>query len=306
MLRGSVLFCVGACVVGCSAPQPRDASPRPADASPRPAAPVAVASPGKVEAIQGERSAQRAARPVADEIAADPLAYLRRVQDRCAALRQYTLTFTRTERRGLFHAMQGPERIRCWYRREPFSVRMKWLDESVKYGESSYVAGWFGDRVRFIPRRGFLGLAPTLTRVSLHTPVLFGEARYPLTNFGLERVMQRLLAAIDSAAGAETIRYEGRVALDEPPCQAHRFVVTVPEHVSDTPISEVYVDAASGLLAALRLYSQPGRLEAAYTYGEIETDVRLDDGDFLLAGERLDEAHGGFEASDGEPAGADE
>lgn len=248
--------------------------------------------------------AARVLRPEQIDPAADPLAYLRAVRVKCAELSQYVLTFTRQERRGLgiFKSMHGPERIRCWFRRQPFSVKMVWLDPKVKYGQSCYVAEQFGNKVRFIPRHGLFGLPPGISRVDLSTPVTFGESRYKLTDFGLERTMERLLDAIGRANGAETIAVDGPIMLDDPPRQAYKFRVEVPHNISDTPISEVFIDTQTNLPIATRLYSPSGKLEAAYTYRDLDTGVILTDADFLLDAERDDPPAAAAPGGGGAPA----
>lgn len=141
----------------------------------------------------------------------DPVAYLRQVAERCRGLEQYTLTFVRYERRGLFQTLHGPEHIRCWFRRSPFSVRMRWLDPDVKYGETVYVAGQADDRVRFVTRTWNPPLRPppAVNRVDLQTPVLWGESKRPLTDFGLERMMDQTLESLAAAGPDVLIRYEG-------------------------------------------------------------------------------------------------
>jgi len=224
---------------------------------------------------------------VAADPSTDPVAFLRQVDARCASLRQYTLTFTRRERRGLgpFKRMRGPERIRCWYRRDPFSVRMLWLDPDVKYGESTYVAGRYDNQVRFVPRHGLFGLPPGITSVSTQTPVWWGEARYPVTDFGLKRTMDFAMSAIDAAGKEARVRYLGR-GVGVTGAEVDRIRVTVPARCSPTPITELEFDVRTHLPAVTRLYSESGRLEAVYTYRNIDTSVTLTDEDFLLNAER--------------------
>lgn len=224
----------------------------------------------------------------AEQLRSDPLAYLRGVGRRCAALAQYTLTFTRQERRGLglFKTMHEPERIACRFRRQPFSVYMKWLDPDVKYGESVYVAGVADDKVRFVPRHGLFGLPPTITRVDLQTPVTWGEARYPLTDFGLERMMARTLATLDRAAGHVRIRYLGLARVPQRQRWAHALRFEFDEGIVSTPLRELYIDPQTRLPICTRLFRSSGALEAAYWWEDVDTHVHLTDGDFLLAAER--------------------
>jgi hypothetical protein len=224
----------------------------------------------------------------AETIAAEPLAYLRDVADRCRALQQYTLTFTRHERRGLFRQMYGPEHIAAWFRREPFSVRLKWLDADVKYDETAYAAGWGNNKVRFVTRWWTPPLLPppAVNKVDPTMPVLWGESRRPLTDFGLERLMEQTLAAIKKAQGAAVVRYEGPVRLDDGGQPAHHFHIEVPTSQSLTPVQELFIDIATNLPAGTIIKTSSGQIEATYFYEHIDAAVTLRDDDFLLPPER--------------------
>ena len=107
--------------------------------------------------------------------------------------------------------MFGPEHILCWFRRQPFSIRMKWQDEDLKYLESVYVAGQPGDKVRFVTRWWVPPLLPPpgINRVDLQTPVVWGESKRPLTDFGLERLMEQSVESLDAAGENVVVTYEG-------------------------------------------------------------------------------------------------
>jgi len=228
------------------------------------------------------------------EVGSDPLAYLRRVLDRCRTLQQYTVTFTRQERRGVgpFKSLREPERIACKFRRQPFSVHMRWLDPGVKHGEATYVAGQEENKVRFVPRHGLLGLPPRVTRVDLQTPVTWGEANQPLTDFGLERMMEQTLANVEQAAGAVRIAYYGVTELSQPACEAHHLRLEFPSRQYRAPIQELFVDVKTDLPVCTRVLYPSGKLEAAYIWEDLDPDVRLTDEDFLLAAERRQRAAG--------------
>ena len=215
----------------------------------------------------------------------DPAAYLRDVEARCAALHEYTVLFSRRERRGLLKRMTPEEHIRCWFRRDPFSVRMKWLDPDTKYGESTFVMGLNDNKVRFVPRNGLFGLPPAITEIDLTTPVIWGEAKYPLTDFGLERLMERTLAAMADAEGPYTLSYEGVTTLDDSGPLMHKLYFEFPAKRGDSPIKEIYIGALSGLPAAMILKSATGVTEGAYSWSELNSEVSLTDADFLLEAE---------------------
>lgn len=222
----------------------------------------------------------------ADAIRRDPIGYLRKVADNCRALEEYTLTFTRQERRGLFKLLYGPERITCWFRRQPFSIRMKWLDPEVKYGESTYVEGQNGNKVRFVPRPGLFGLPPRITAVDLQTPVTWGEAKYPLTTFGLERLMERTLRTMEAADEDVVVTYQGLMALSGSERIVHHLRLEYSPTRNKVPIQDLYIDVETDLPAATVLKYPSGRLDAAYLYEDLDRNVTLTDEDFLLEAER--------------------
>jgi hypothetical protein len=221
----------------------------------------------------------------AEYVKRDPVRYLRDVEKRTEQLQQYTLTLTRQERRGLFPTLRDPERIMAWYRREPFSIRFKWIDPGVKYGESTYVSGLNGNKVRFVPRHGLFGLPPGITSVELQTPVTWGEARYPVTDFGLERMLERTLDSIRESRGDYIIEYRGLRTLDNGAVTHHLWMKFPPsKHVA--PVQELFVDARTDLPVLTLIKRESGDLEAAYLYEDVNTGVRLTDDDFLLEIER--------------------
>jgi len=222
----------------------------------------------------------------AEMVRRDPVTYLRRVAENCRRLEQYTLIFTRHERRGLFQQLYGPERIACWFRRRPFSVRMKWLDEDIKYGESVYVEGQADNKVRFVTRWWSPPLLPppAVNRVDLETPVAFGESKRPMTDFGLERLMERTLASYEQAGDEVVISYGGLVELADGRT-VHHIHLEYPPARYRAPTQELYVDVASDLPAGTILKLADGRVDAAYFYADINTNVALTDADFRLAAE---------------------
>lgn len=223
-----------------------------------------------------------------ESIRRDPLAYLHEVLEKCRALEQYSVNFTRQERRGLgfFKQLHEPERITCKFRRDPFSVYMKWLDPDVKYGESTYVAGREGDQVRFIPRNGLFGLSPTLHKVDLRTPVTWGEARHPMTEFGLERMMEHTFETLRAAGDEYTIKYEGLRKLVDYDGPVYFFRFELPRRLFEAPIREVYIDVATDLPACTRILFPSGKLDAAYIWADVDPKARFTDDDFLLDAER--------------------
>lgn len=250
----------------------------------RTASPAAQREPAAA-AAEPATPASNPACPLAER---DPLAYIRLVTENTRRLEQYTLKLIRQERRGFgpFCRLRDPEEILCWYRRQPFSIRLLWTDPTVKYGESTYVAGEQSDRVRFTPRVGLFGLKPPIVRVGVQVPVIWGETKYPVTDFGIERLMLKTLDCIARAQGRYRIEYLGIEPAPVTSQPAHRLRLTYPADQHEAPVQELFVDAKSDLPVAHYSRFLSGELDAAYFYTELNPDVVLTDDDFLLDAER--------------------
>lgn len=239
------------------------------------------------------------------EIRKDPVGYLRESLAAARKLDEYTLIFTRYERRGLLiKELKGPEQIKTWFRRDPFSVRFVWLDEDIKYGESTYVQGTHDNKVRFIPRHGLFGLKPGITEVSVDMPVTWGEARYPVTSFGLERLLERTLNSIQEAGDKVTVSYEGLAELPDSDKIVHHIKLVYAPGLHEAPIQDAYFDVKTDLPLMTVLTKTDGALVGSYRYEHVDTDVKLTDADFLLAPERQALADGSASSEDVSEAAA--
>jgi hypothetical protein len=249
-----------------------------------------ASSPGAVADARPDRASElQTGKPwsaAEARVRRDPLGYLRTVRARAAELEQYTILLTRSERRGVLKRLEGPERIQCWFRRDPFSVRLKWLDDHVKYGECVFVRGQNRDQVRFVPRNGFLGLPPAVVAVDVLVPVIWGEARNPLTDFGLENMLERTWRSIEAAGGDVRVTYHGVAPLESSAVAAHHFTLEYPAEKFPQNIQELYIDPLTDLPVATKILCSDGRLDASYRYEELDTTVRLGDADFMLEIER--------------------
>jgi hypothetical protein len=224
----------------------------------------------------------------ADRVRRDPVGYLRQVLANCGELNQYTLDFTRYERRGLLNRLQGPEHIQCWFRREPFSVRMKWVDDNVKYLESAYIAGQYDNQVKFITRWPipFLLPPPGVNKVDLQTPVSWGESKRPLTDFGLERLLEQTVTSMNRSGDAVVVTYEGLFELPETGAMVHHVRLVYSDVQHPVPVQDLYIDTKTDIPSGTILKHHDGRIDSAYFYKNLETDVHLTDRDFLLEPER--------------------
>ena len=267
-----------------STDQPAATATAPAAPSGQTSAPAAASQP----TFLATERAEPALSNLDDLAMRDPRAFLERVASHCAELSDYTLRFTRTERRGLIPRLEGPEHIEVWFRRRPFSVRMKWLNEDLKFGESVYVEGRHDNMVRFVTRWWAPPLAPppAINRVDLLTPVLIGESKRPLTDFGLEKTMTRILATLDKAGSGATLSHQGIVERETGGPRVHHIRVEYAPTGGRAPSQDLYFHLGTGLPAGAVLRTGTGALDAAYAYDDIRPNLGLGDADFLLEVER--------------------
>ena len=246
-------------------------------------------SPPKISPVEGPITGISPAE--ADARAAivqrDPIAYLHSVAEHCRNLQQYTVKLVRYERRGLLVPdLEGPEHIQCSFRRTPFSIHMQWLDTNVKYNESTYVAGQHGDKIRFLSRGFVLGLKapPAINEIDVQTPVSLGETLQPITDFGLERMMERTLRSMAEADAV--IKYIGLKSMQGSGRPVHHLRMSYSPRRYATPIQDLYVDVQTNLPAGTELRRSNDEINAAYFYEELNPQAKLTDADFLLSVEK--------------------
>jgi hypothetical protein len=249
-------------------------------AAPEKAPPVAqppeqIVSPEERYARDGER------------IAANPVAFLREVAERTSQLGEYRLTFYRQERTGLPPQLGPMEQIQAAFRKEPFSVKFEWADETMPYYESVYVKGENKNQMIVRERKGALPfLPPTIRNIDVMFPVKIGKSKNPITDFGLERIMQRTLLPFETPQIAEvmTIEYKGVVSLQPIERPAHYLRIDRPK-VPGLAYTrqDFYIDAETLLPAGTDLYLPGDVLDARYRYADVNTDVDFNNADFRLS-----------------------
>lgn len=219
-------------------------------------------------------------------IAADPVAYLREVKQRCDAMEQYQLTFYRQERLGVIPQLTDMETIRARFRKTPFSVKFEWDDEKMPYYESVYVAGRNENKLIIRERHGLLLMAPQVRVLDVELPTKIGRAKNPITSFGLSQVVNRSLEPFNDPRLARimTITYHGVVDLEPMHRPTHHLVVRRPptEGYQYTR-QDLYLDAETLLPAGTDLWLKDGQLDARYRYSDVKEQTDFTDADFRLS-----------------------
>lgn len=241
------------------------------------AAPVKAAKPILLKEV--EPRYQKEAR----RLQADPLGYLKKLEERCSALPHYRLVFYRQEKLG---QLQPMEKMNAKFRREPFSVKFEWDDPNANYSESVYVQGENDNKLLVKERKGVLFLPPTVRIVDPAFSVKIGKSKNPITSFGMANMMRRMLEPITDPEIADQIvfNYRGVVELDPTGQPAHYLEILRP--VTKKWIhakQDVYIDAETLLPAGVDLWNPDTSLDARYRYANIDTSVSFSDADFRLS-----------------------
>lgn len=223
--------------------------------------------------------------PAGNLVQSDPQAFFQYSLEQCRKLDGYALLFVRQERRGLFKTLQPAERIQTWFRRSPFSVRMKWLDPGIKYGESTYVEGKNEGRVLFVPADIPLNLPQRIYRVSPATPVSWGECRYPVTDFGIELLLKHTLETIADDPTAK-LSYLGEVTPPDDARRAHCIRIDYSPKKHPAPLQKLYFDVQSNLPIRTEMLFADGAIDTIYAYHDLRNDRVLTDDDFVLEYEK--------------------
>ncbi len=219
----------------------------------------------------------------------DPVAFLRECLQRSRRIQQYTLLLYRQERLGLIPQLQPPEHIRVMYRADPLSIKMVWIEpDDSEVVESLYVEGKHDNRLLVMPRRGLLpGLPPTLGRYRLEDPVVWGKAKRRITEFGLTRMIERTLEAIDRAESqqAATVTYLGLKQLEQLDQAVYHLDIHYPPGSGARHTrQDLFVGVETGLAAGTLLWLTDEVLDAAYLYSQLDLTARLRDEDFVVDG----------------------
>jgi len=155
-------------------------------------------------------------------LAADPVKFLQESVERSKRLDAYKATFIRQERLGLFKTLMPIENIAADYRAEPFSVRLTWIDPKSEYAQCVYISGREDGKVLTLARNGLLGAKPNVEKYPPEFGVTFGKTRNLITDFGPQRMAERLLDRIEKARplGGMTHVFKGETTVgpNNEPC----------------------------------------------------------------------------------------
>jgi len=178
--------------------------------------------------------------------------------------------------------LQGRENINVKFRREPFSVYMRWEDKDQ---EALFVDGRNDNRMLVRPTKALAALR-RVWRLDPESRMARQNCRYPMTDSGLEKLVMRTREFFkvrdDWAEHVECSVSSDNVAeIDASVFEIH-FEKTVSPDFSR---SRYFFDEERGLMIGVESYgwTEPGKagsLVERYVYHSIDTGVDLEDGDF--------------------------
>ncbi len=128
----------------------------------------------------------------------------------------------RMRRREVVAGQQKPEElVEAHFRKEPFSVYLKWLGPEAKGREVIYVQGQYGNQIHTLTAAGDIVFVSPGTRIKIAPDSMFvkNKSRYAITEAGVGSLIERfgkLVAAVehnDTKAG--TAKYLGQLKRKE-------------------------------------------------------------------------------------------
>jgi hypothetical protein len=208
--------------------------------------------------------------------------------ERCDAMDSYIARLTRREQ---VRGENKPEEVMLFkFRKQPWSVYLKWLGPTATGREVIYVKGQYENKIQTLLAAGDMPLAPAGKRMSLAPDSVFvrGASRHPLTEAGLGASVERLghvLVALDRGDQRRgTLSDLGSIVRPE-------FGRPIPavEHIIPPGLDPnlprggrcLYgFDPDNNLPVLVAVRDERGQEVEYYFYDRLQFPVRLDDNDF--------------------------
>ena len=200
----------------------------------------------------------------------------------------------RLQRKELVNNRLGPlEIIRMRFRKEPFSIYMKWIGDASKGREVVYVKGKFNNEVHILPAMSDVPL-PIMCKpmsLALDSKMLHDSSRHDIREAGLGEPIRYLGAAIadveKNPAHSGRVKYLGLQSRREYPykLEAVEEVLTPDPLLPKGGKCFVYFDPSDqsisyGLPVIVNIFDSSNKEVEFYCYDKFLLPVRLGDEDF--------------------------
>lgn len=206
--------------------------------------------------------------------------FIQKWQHRYAEIVDYTGVWDAEERRG----EGGMGRRQAAFKfRKPLDVYLKWETEGGAR-EALFRQGWNDGRVRI--RTLLMGI-PVIGDLAPHGYLARRGSHYPLTEFGLNRLVERLQEQLlrEWLRGELHVRFQGVQEFEGRPCYVLEFFLPRAqgsEHASAARVV-LWWDIAQRLPVKYEAFDQTERLTARHAFRQIRLDVSLSESDFDAA-----------------------
>jgi hypothetical protein len=248
-----------------------------------------TAAPSAPLAVAMESGRDSGAAPAPKESANDPRLIVRslhrRAVERFAAMDSY---IARLRRREQLSGKDGPEEIIAFqFRKQPWSVRMKWIGSEGNGREVVYVKGHYENKIHTLlaatdPK---FPLGGNVVSLAPDSSLVRARSRYPVTEAGIGALIDRFGRIVDreEASSKRTLRYAGLQKRPEyaEPLEAVEEMIS--EEEAPAPRGGRrwwFFDPKSGLPVLAIASDSAGREAEYYCYDRIQAPVGLDDDDF--------------------------
>ena len=245
-----------------------------------------------IESPAVARDSTKARVPSAKEMAKlirdDPIAFLEYAIDHYdREVKGYRATLFKQERIG--GTLRPAERIEVHFREKPFSVLMDWQEGASLARKTLYVTGENDNKLLALPA-GWRSIAGIVRR-DPDDPDAKRSARYPITEFGLQKGSKRTLKAWKAARdrGDWKINFLGTetpAELGKRPCWAVRRVESPSRDADGIVTSTFFFDTRTYLQLGSVLLDDKGGLVGTYYFRDLELNPTFADDTFTRDGLR--------------------
>jgi hypothetical protein len=209
-------------------------------------------------------------------------------QKRYAGIDSYIVRLTRRE---MVNGRMNPEEvILVRFRKEPWSVYLKWLGKEGKGREVVYVKGRHESKIHTLLASGDIPFVPAGKRMALapDSVLVRSATRHPITEAGIGASIERLAAMVtatergDGRQGSLTLLGPAKRDEFDQPVQALRHTLpagldpSLPKGGQRT----YYFDPETGLPMLICTVDERGQDAEYYRYCWLQPSVKLDDADF--------------------------
>lgn len=166
--------------------------------------------------------------------------------------------------------------------RKPFDVYLRWVEPAGGRREALFRRGWNAGKVRI--RTTFWGI-PFIGDSDPGGYWARPGLRVPLTEFGLNQLVERLQARLLQAwlQGNLAVRFLGVLPHEHAPCYALEFAFPVAQPTYPHARIVTYWDIARRLPVKYEAYGWNGQLVERHAYWRLQLNVSLGDDDFDAA-----------------------